>query len=224
MPDKHAVQLAKVLEDEIATGELSPGTRLEEVALAERFGVSRTPIREALHLLSASGLIDLRPRRGAVVASLSLERLLQMFEVMAEMEATCARLAARRMTLEERKALEHQHLVCGKSSASGDSDYYYEENARYHTLICNGAHNNFLADEVQRLRRRLQPYRRLQLRLEGRIDASFAEHTGISEAIVAGAEEKAAEVMRQHVSIQANRFGDWLTLTNAEKLVAENYD
>ena len=224
MPDKHAVQLAKVLEDEIATGELSPGTRLEEVALAERFGVSRTPIREALHLLSASDLIDLRPRRGAVVASLSLERLLQMFEVMAEMEATCARLAARRMPLEERKALEHQHLVCGKSSASGDSDYYYEENARYHTLICNGAHNSFLADEVQRLRRRLQPYRRLQLRLEGRIDASFAEHTGITEAIVAGEEEKAAEVMRQHVSIQANRFGDWLTLTNAEKLVAENYD
>ena len=88
MPDKHAVQLAKVLEDEIATGELSPGTRLEEVALADRFGVSRTPIREALHLLSASGLIDLRPRRGAVVACLSLERLLQMFEVMAEMEAT----------------------------------------------------------------------------------------------------------------------------------------
>jgi len=224
MPDKHAVQLAKVLEDEIATGDLSPGTRLEEVALADRFGVSRTPIREALHLLSASGLIDLRPRRGAVVACLSLERLLQMFEVMAEMEATCARLAARRMTLEERKALEHQHLVCGKSSASGDSDYYYEENARYHTLICNGAHNSFLADEVQRLRRRLQPYRRLQLRLEGRIDASFAEHTGITEAIVAGEEEQAAEVMRQHVSIQANRFGDWLTLTNTEKLVAENND
>ena len=224
MPDKHAVQLAKVLEDEIATGALSPGTRLEEVALAERFGVSRTPIREALHLLSASGLIDLRPRRGAVVACLSLERLLQMFEVMAEMEATCARLAARRMPLEERKALEHQHLVCGKSSASGDSDYYYEENARYHTLICNGAHNSFLADEVQRLRRRLQPYRRLQLRLEGRIDASFAEHTGITEAIVAGEEEQAAEVMRQHVSIQANRFGDWLTLTNTEKLVAENND
>ena len=224
MPDKHAVQLAKVLEDEIATGALSPGTRLEEVALAERFGVSRTPIREALHLLSASDLIDLRPRRGAVVASLSLERLLQMFEVMAEMEATCARLAARRMTLEERKALEHQHLVCGKSSASGNSDYYYEENARYHTLICNGAHNSFLADEVQRLRRRLQPYRRLQLRLEGRIDASFAEHTGITEAIVAGEEEQATEVMRQHVSIQANRFGDWLTLTNTEKLVAENND
>ncbi len=224
MPDKHANQLAKVLEDEIASGALPPGTRLEEVALAERFGVSRTPIREALHLLSASGLIDLRPRRGAIVASLSLERLLQMFEVMAEMEATSARLAALRMTIEERKALEHQHLVCGKSSASGDGDYYYEENASFHTLICNGAHNAFLADEVQRLRRRLQPYRRLQLRLEGRIDASFAEHTAITEAIIAGEEERAADVMRKHVSIQASRFGDWLTLTNAEKLVAENND
>lgn len=221
MSDKHASQLSKVLEEEIASGLLSPGTRLEEVALAERFGVSRTPIREALRLLSASGLVDLRPRRGAVVASLSLDRLLEMFEVMAEMEATCARLAARRMNDGERKALHRQHLLCGKIGSTGDGDHYYDENKLFHDLICNGAHNQFLAEEMQRLHRRLQPYRRLQLRLNGRIDASFGEHTSITDAILAGDSEGAAKAMRQHISVQGDRFNDWLSEINAEKLMAE---
>ncbi|MBU2582908.1 MAG: GntR family transcriptional regulator [Alphaproteobacteria bacterium] len=220
MSDNHASQLATVLEEQIASGGLAPGTRLEEVALAERFGVSRTPIREALRLLSASGLIELRPRRGALVASLSLDRMLDMLEVMAEMEATCASFAARRMTEAERASLRHQHLVCGKAGDSGDSDHYYEENALFHAIITQGAHNSFLLDEVQRLRRRLQPYRRLQLRVGGRIEASFAEHTRITEAIVSGDANAAAEAMRQHVSVQGDRFGDWLSAINSEKLVS----
>jgi DNA-binding GntR family transcriptional regulator len=220
MSDKHASHLSKILEEEIASGMLQPGTRLEEVALAERFGVSRTPIREALRLLSASGLIELRPRRGAVVASLSTDRILEMFEVMAEMEATSARLAATRMTQKERVALQQQHLVCGKVGATGDGDDYYEQNARFHDLIYRGAHNQFLYDEVRRLRRRLQPYRRLQLRLQGRIEASFDEHTDITEAIVARDVQAAAEAMRRHVSVQADRFGEWFAETNAQRMVA----
>lgn len=209
--DKRASQLAKALEEEIATGQLQPGSRLEEVALAERFGVSRTPIREALLLLTASGLVELRPRRGAVVASVGLDRLLEMFEVMAEVEATCARLASIRMTDTEREILESQHLLCAQVSDSGDSDSYYDENAQFHALICAGAHNSFLVDEVQRLRRRLQPYRRLQLRLNGRIPASLAEHAAITQSIVNGQGDLAAEHMRNHVSVQADRFGTWLS-------------
>ena len=216
--DKRASQLAKALEEEIATGQLKPGTRLEEVALAERFGVSRTPIREALLLLTASGLVDLRPRRGAVVASIGIDRLLEMFEVMAEIEATCARFAAIRMTHEEREALKQQHHVCGKVSASGDGDNYYDENAQFHALICAGAHNSFLSEEVQRLRRRLQPYRRLQLRLDGRISASLAEHTAIAEAIINADGDEAAEQMRRHVTVQANRFDTWLSSFNSGKV------
>ncbi|MCH9808004.1 MAG: GntR family transcriptional regulator [Alphaproteobacteria bacterium] len=213
--DKRASLLAKALEEEIATGRLEPGTRLEEVGLAERFGVSRTPIREALLLLTASGLVDLRPRRGAVVASLSIERLLEMFEVMAEIEATCARLAAIRMTDTEREALQRQHHECGQVSTSGDSDRYYEENAKFHAMIYAGAHNSFLTEEVQRLRRRLQPYRRLQLRLEGRIEASFSEHTDVTNAIVGGDGDAAADCMRKHVAIQGDRFGTWLSAYGA---------
>ncbi len=211
MPTKHALQLAQVLEDEIASGILQPETRLEELTLAERFGVSRTPVREALHILSASGVIVLRPRRGAVVASLSLEELLERFEVMAEMEAICSRLSAQRMTPAERELLREQHRVCGEVGASGDINSYYDENAKYHGLICKGAHNAYLSAEVERLRRRLQPYRRLQLRVEGRIEASYSEHTSVTDAILAGDSEAASEAMRQHVCVQADRFGDWLS-------------
>ena len=214
-PLKRADQLRQVLEEDIATGRLPPGSRLEEVVLAERFGVSRTPIREALQKLSASGLVELRPRRSAVVASLSLEKLLEMFEVMAETEAICGRLAARRMLPEERDALQAQHERCARAVRSGDADSYYAENAAFHGLIYAGTHNDFLAGEVRRLRRRLQPYRRLQLRVRGRLESSFQEHAAITEAIANGRAEDAAELLRSHVSLQGDRFGDWLASLNA---------
>ena len=221
-PARHADQLRQILEEEIASGQLSPGVRLEEVALAERFGVSRTPIRESLQMLSASGLVELRPRRGAVVASLSLERLLEMFEVMAEIEAVCARLAARRMTGEERDNLQKQHEICGEADKDSDIDLYYEQNVRFHELIYAGAHNKFLSDEVRRLQRRLQAYRRLQLHLKGRMGDSYAEHSAITDAIIRGDEKAAGELLRGHVSVQGNRFGDWLSTLSAARLVTDN--
>ncbi len=90
----------ETIEDEIVTRQLPPGTRLDEVELAQRFAVSRTPIREALIQLASAGLVELRPRRGAIVAQISPQRLMEMFDVMAELEALCGRLAARRITPE----------------------------------------------------------------------------------------------------------------------------
>jgi len=220
MSKKHADQLVQVLEDEIASGLQPPGTRLEEVALAARFGVSRTPVREALRLLSASGLIELRPRRGAVVATLSLERLVEMFEAMAELEAICGRLAARRMSDAERRELERCHALCGEAAASADTDSYYWRNAAFHGAIYAGSHNSYLAEEARKLRRRLQPYRRLQLRLRRRVADSYAEHSAVVEAILAGEEEAASEALRAHVTIQSDRFADWLSSLNAERMVA----
>ncbi len=221
-PPRHADQLRHVLEEEIASSLLAPGTRLEEVALAERFGVSRTPIREALQMLSASGLVDLRPRRGAVVASLSLERLLEMFEMMALMEAICGRLAARRMTEIERQHLQKQHDVCGEAVRRNDIDLYYTENVRFHGVIYQGSHNKFLADEVKRLQRRLQAYRRLQLRSSGRMAESYAEHTNITKAIIEGDGELTASLLQGHVSVQGDRFGDWLSTLSAAQLVSND--
>lgn len=216
-----AHDIRKRLEDEIASGAQPPGMRLEEAALAERFGVSRTPIREALRLLSASGLVEIRPRRGAIVAALSLDRLVEMFEVMAEMEATCGRLAARRMTSEERTGLKRQHERCCFAFEANDPDLYYEENVRYHAIIYAGTHNRFLAEEVQQLRTRLQAYRRLQLRAGDRLSDSLAEHAQITAAIADGDSTLASRLLYDHVSIQGNRFGDWLTSLNAARLISE---
>ena len=91
-------ELRDVLEDDIVDGRLNPGDRLDEVNLAERFKVSRTPIREALQHLAAAGLVDVIPKRGAFVAQVSLPQLIEMFEVMAELEGMSSRLAARRIT------------------------------------------------------------------------------------------------------------------------------
>ncbi len=221
-PPRHADQLRQVLEEEIASSLLAPGTRLEEVALAERFGVSRTPIREALQMLSASGLVDLRPRRGAIVASLSLPRLLEMFEMMAEMESICGRLAARRMTEIERVHLQKQHEICGEAVRSNDRDLYYTENVRFHGVIYEGSHNKFLAGEVKRLQRRLQAYRRLQLRSTGRMAESYAEHSAITKAIIEGKDELTASLLQGHVSVQGDRFGDWLSSLSAAQLVSDH--
>jgi len=218
-PPKRAEQLRRVLEDEIASNHLKQGTRLEEESLAKRFGVSRTPIREALQMLSASGLVELRPRRGAIVASLRLENLLEMFEVMAEQEALCGRLAARRMFDEERQALLDQHEICGQAGHSGDADLYYEENSKFHNIIYDGAHNRFLANEVKQLQHRLRAYRRLQLRLQGRMHSSFAEHSAITNAIVNGDEALAGKLLRAHVSVQGECFDDWLSSLNAARLM-----
>ena len=221
-PPRHADQLRQVLEEEIASSLLAPGTRLEEMALAERFGVSRTPIREALQMLSASGLVDLRPRRGAIVASLSLERLLEMFEMMAEMESICGRLAARRMTDIERAHLQKQHEICGEAVRANDIDLYYTENVAFHGVIYQGSHNKFLTGEVKRLQRRLQAYRRLQLRSTGRMAESYAEHGAITKAIIEGNGELTASLLQGHVSVQGNRFGDWLSSLSAAQLVTDN--
>lgn len=215
---KLADRLVLELEDLIATGQIEPGTKLEEESLAQRFGVSRTPIRETLQKLAASGLIQLRPRRGAVVAKLSLEYLLQVFECMAEIEAACGRLAAQRMTEEEHAALTKQHLICGKALKTGDTNTYYKENGEFHLLIYRGSHNDFLEEEALRLRRRLQVYRRLQLNFKGRIDDSFSEHEAITNAIIDGEAELAAALLRQHVSIQGDRFTQWVNSVKSNPL------
>ena len=202
----HAVR--ETLEERIVDGTYAPGTRLDEVGLAKEFGVSRTPIRETLIQLSSSGMIDLRPRRGAIVAEMSPHRLCEMFEVMAELEAMCGRLAARRMTDEEHRRLATVHERCERARDSGDTDDYFAHNEDFHRLIYTASHNLFLVEQATALQRRLRPYRRLQLRLRNRLKKSFSEHQGIVDALAASDGESAAERLRNHVVVQGERYGD----------------
>ncbi|MEM6547155.1 MAG: GntR family transcriptional regulator [Pseudomonadota bacterium] len=214
---RRAQMLHDAIEDEILTGALAPGARLDETRLAERFGVSRTPIREALLQLSASGLIELRPRRSAMVAKIGPGRLVEMFEVMAELEAIGARLAARRATTEEIMRIEAQHRRCGAAAALPDEDAYYYENEAFHETIDAASHHSFLIEQTQSLRKRLKPYRRMQLRAAGRVRSSFDEHAGIVAAITAHDGDAAAEAMRGHVLVQGERFSDLIASLPAQQ-------
>ncbi len=200
--------LREAIEEEVATGKLLPGTHLDEIELAQRFGVSRTPIREALSMLAGEGLVEIRPRRGAVVAQVTPQRLVEMFEVMAELEALCARLAARRMTDADLRALEEAHERCRTAAAGRDSDAYFYANEHFHQAVYNAGHNGFLGDQALSLQRKVRPYRRLQLRVRNRVQRSFEEHQAILDALKEGDAEKAVAAIRGHVVVQGERFAD----------------
>ena len=202
--------LREKIEEQIATGTLAPGSSLDEATLVEQYSVSRTPVREALIQLAAEGLIEIRPRRGAVVTSIGPTRLSEMFEVMAELEAMCARLAARRMTEAERRALQSAHEACEAARNQDDSDAYFYCNEQFHSAIYAGSHNAFLIEQASQLQRRLRPYRRLQLRVRNRMSTSFKEHQSVVQAISAGDTEAAAQALRSHVVVQGERFADLL--------------
>lgn len=207
-PTRRSEQLGESIEERIVTGVYPPGTRLDEQELAAAYGVSRTPIREALIQLESAGLIEIRPRRGAVVPEVGPDRLCEMFEVMAELEAMCGRLAARRIRPEEMQGLQEAHRACEAARAAGDPDRYYQLNEVFHRCIYEASHNRFLAEQATALHRRLRPYRRLQLRVRNRMNSSFSEHTAIVDAILAGEGEVAAERLRGHVTVQGERFAD----------------
>ena len=204
----HAQRLKQRIEDEIVSGELALGSRLDENQLAIRFGVSRTPIREALLQLAATGLIQTKPRRGAIVSAPEPHLLLAMFETMAEIEAACGRLAARRLASTDAAALQAALTGCRAAMVAEDAEAYYAENYVFHSVVYRASHNDFLADQALSLHRRLAPYRRLQLRVRQRVPQSLAEHEAIVAAILAGDATQAADALRGHVIVQGDRFTD----------------
>ncbi|GLT11406.1 GntR family transcriptional regulator [Sulfitobacter porphyrae] len=206
MEQRSAVNIANSLEQMIFDGTFADGDRLDEVRLAEQFGVSRTPLREALQRLESSGLVTLIPRRGAFVRQPGPLELLEMFEVMAELEAVCARLAARRMSDDALDELRLANTRCQAASDAQDTDLYYMENEKFHATIYRESGNSFLEQESLKLQKRLRPFRRQQLRLRGRMPQSLTEHEAIVEALTAGDSNAAANALRDHVNVQGERF------------------
>lgn len=211
MTIRTADKIRESLEERIIEGEFKDGDRLDEVRLATTFGVSRTPMREALQMLAASGLVELIPRRGAYVRHPGIVELVEMFEVMAELEALCGRLAARRISQAELAELTIAARACERSLEEGKADAYYHENERFHFLIYKAGGNSFLAGEAKKLHKRLRPFRRMQLRARGRMAQSMEEHAAILEAIRAGDPEAAATALRNHINIQGEKFHDLLS-------------
>lgn len=194
------------LEQMIVTGGFADGERLDEIRLAEHFGVSRTPIREALQKLAASGLVEQRPRRGVFVVEPGPVELFEMFEAMAELEAACGHLAAKRITDAKLVALHETNALCREAVAANDADDYYVHNERFHHLIYDAAESSYLKEMTLKLQKRLKPYRRMQLHLRGRLEQSMAEHEAIVLALFESNSDVAAQELRGHVAVQGEKF------------------
>ena len=187
--------------DDIEAGRLAPGRALDEVQMARVYGVSRTPIREAIRRLELTGLVDTRSHRGAVVRGLSEKQLDDMFAVTAELEALCARWAALAMTGGQRKQLAALHAGAAVFVAEADHAAYAEANISFHSAIYDGAGNDFLADLLRRTRRRAAPFRNAQFQAPGRLARSHREHGRVVDAILKGEAETAFQAMREHITV-----------------------
>jgi DNA-binding GntR family transcriptional regulator len=200
--------LSERIADEILAGALPPGLHLDEQVLARRFGVSRTPVRDALRLLSGTGLIDIRPRLGATVRTVTTEELDTLFVAMGEIEASCARLASLCMTRAERASLRAHHEAMARLAAAHDREAYVEANLEFHGLLYAGAHNRTIEDIARALRRRLMPYRRAQFQAPGRLARSHAEHDLVVRAVLARDAAGANTAMLVHMSVVEDVFVD----------------
>lgn len=211
MKTKPSLLVFETLEKEIIAGIVKDAERLDEVKLSERFSISRTPIREALAMLSSSGLAEQIPRRGCFVRHPSIQELIEMFEVMAELEGMCGRLAARRIMPEQMQALEATNLKCEFWAKKGDTDAYYAENAKFHSIIYKASYNSFLASQAQALHNRLKTYRRIQLQASQRLPQSLSEHFAVVKAIKNGDSQNAEKILKEHIMIQGEKFNDIVT-------------
>jgi len=203
---KRSDQIAESLEQLVFQGKYEDGERLDEIKLAEQFGVSRTPIREALQRLVMSGMAVQIPSRGVFIRQPGPVELVEMFETMAELEASCGRLAAVRMSDAGLERLIEAHQRCKDAVEQEDAAAYYLENEAFHQEIYLGATNSHLQREALKLQNRLKPYRRVQLRFRGRMGQSLAEHEEIIAALTAGDAEHAEKTLRAHVNVQGERF------------------
>lgn len=178
---------------------LMPGAWIDEVALAASLGTSRTPLREALKVLAAEGLVRLEPRRGCFVNALTEQDLDDIFPLMALLEGRCAYEAARNAAPADLASLEGLHADLARYAQAGDIDAYYETNYQIHEAIQRLAGNRWLSGVVSDLRKVLRLSRHKSLRLPGRIHESCAEHLSVFSALKAHDPEGAEALMKTHV-------------------------
>ncbi|QHI96675.1 FCD domain-containing protein [Xylophilus rhododendri] len=200
---------AALLED-IEAGALMPGDPVDEKLLADRFGVSRTPVREALLTLSAQHLVRIVPRSGIHVHAPEAAELVGMLEALSELEGVVARLCAQRMDPAQREGLEHWCAATRASARKGDRAGFEAANQAFHTALYEGCGNSVVVEQVQQLRLRLAAFRRKVRDQPGRLLSSAADHEAVVAAVLASDAERAAQAMREHIVAKGRAFADLL--------------
>lgn len=197
---KISERIAHSIEAQVGDGTLLPGDPIEENKLMAAFGVSRTPVREALLQLQAQGLLANLPRGGMVVAKMDVQQLLAMWELLAELESLCARYACERMTPEEREALAALHRDTLPIVEADDVEGWQQANLDFHEVLYRASRNPYLRQQILRMRMRTGAYRRHAFGPVGRVQASYSHHADILAAIMAADSEAAARAMFHHMS------------------------
>ena len=192
-------QVAERLRTRIFAHELPPGGWIDEQALALEYGISRTPLREALKVLASEGLVVLKPRRGCYVTQLSEQDIDEVFPVMALLEGQVAAEAARRITSADFTRLAAIHDDLEKHAAANNADRFFEVNQRFHAALQEIAGNRYLAHLIDDARKVIKLTRRDSLRLEGRLKQSLAEHRDILEAVRQKDAALAGRCMHEHL-------------------------
>ncbi len=193
------VQVAQRLRARIFAHDLPPGSWVDEQALASEYGISRTPMREALKVLAAEGLVDLKPRRGCYVVELSESDIDQVFPVLALLEGQATEDAARRLTSADLATLQSIHTDLEAAAAVSDADRFFEANQRFHASLQAIAGNRYLEQLIDETRKVIKLTRRDSLRLAGRITQSLAEHRAIMAALEQGNAVLANRCMYEHI-------------------------
>lgn len=195
-------EVAAQLRERIFSGELAPGTFLDEVRLAEQIGISRTPLREALKVLTAEGLVRHEPRRGCFVNEVTEQDLDEIFPVIALLEGRCAYEAAQNATDADLAELEDMHQKLVRAAKGKRINDYYAANLAIHEAIITLAGNRWLAGVIHDLRKILKLARQQQLHAPGRLDQSLSEHLAVFAALKARDAEGAEAAMRTHLTRQ----------------------
>jgi len=191
--------ISDTLEAEIMKGKLEPGARLSEQSIAERFGVSRTPVREALQNIASRSLAERVPYKGVVVRDLDTDRINMMFEAMAEMEALCGGLAAERICDDDMARLERMHQSMSEMASKNAFHDYEAMNLDFHSLIYQCSGNDDLATMAHDMRIKLAPFRKSQLFLSDRLKASNQEHALIVQLLAMRNKSGTQEALRRHL-------------------------
>jgi DNA-binding GntR family transcriptional regulator len=212
-----ADKLISDIRKEVSSGILKPGDQLEVTALAERFGVSRTPIREAIRTLVESGVLETRPRKGSFVRVLSAKQLLDLFQVAAELEGMACRLAALSLTKENVEAIESGLAKCTQAAEFQNNAEYAMANLDFHTAIHNASRNDWLIEQLRQLQINLNSYRTMPYEIRGRLNKSTDEHKIICNAILSGDGEHACNLMRDHMMLQGKRLPSIIATLEQQK-------
>ncbi len=190
------------LRDEILYGKLKPGERLMEIAISERLGVSRTPVREAIRRLEQEGLVDMFPRRGAQVSGVTEKRLADALEARKTLETFAVNAACSRITRKQLEKLREANLAFEKAAKQNDAAKTAEADERFHNIIIEAAGNEMIADTLNNLKEQLFRYRYEYIKDMKEFSHLVEEHRMLTGAIEAGKSDVAVEIIKLHIDQQ----------------------